>query len=546
MHRKKNFPQLALPWAMLAALPLLVACQSGLPTPPPPAGHLLQAEKTQGASASALAPSPATVPGKAESLLGQAMPPAKAPRYTVQVRGVPAGEILLALAQEEKLDLDIAPGIDPQTPATLSARQKTAAEIFARLAFLLNARIEEHGGLLRLMPDAPFVRQYRVDYPNLSRSMRGTVAASTQIAAAERYGDGQAQPDGDNVSSSRVESTGQNDFWGSLERNLRDLIREPGQSAEEAAANVIVHAESGILGVRATAARHRQVADWLLQAASAAKRQVLIEATIVEVELSEAWRQGIEWSRVWDGGGKSLSVSPAPMRNSDGSLPQPFVLSFKNLANPLSATIELLSAFGTTKVLSSPRLAVLNNQTALLKVVENVVYFSIKAEVAAGNSNSNPLVAYTSTPQTVSVGLAMAVTPQIDAQGGVVLNVRPTLSSIAGMVKDPNPDIPAHVANEIPQIRTREIESVLRLGSGQTGMLGGLMEDRFSKAESQVPLLGKLPLVGALFSGRNDAYKKSELVIFLRPVVLPEPGAFPLDGLPGPEFWQGGRAPPEA
>jgi general secretion pathway protein D len=459
-------------------------------------------------------------------------------RYNVRVRNVPVGDILFALAQEEKLDLEIAPEVDERRSVTLTATQQDAPALFRRLARLANARLELADGQLRFLPDAPFVRHYRIDYPNLSRAMRGAVATSTQIASGEHYGEGtRSALEGDNVSSARVENSSQNEFWGTLEHNIRDLIREPGQSAEEAALNVMAHAETGLLGVRAGLLQHEKIAAWLGAVADAARRQVLIEATIVEVELSDAWRQGIEWRRIWDDGNKYFSVTPAPMRNSDGSLAQPFVLSFQNLANPLSATLELLSAFGSTKVLSSPRLAVLNNQTALLKVVENVVYFNIKAEVAAGNANSNPLVAYTSTPQTVSVGLAMAVTPQIGKDGQVILNVRPTLSSIAGMVKDPNPDIPPHVANEIPQIRTREIESVLRLKSGQIGVLGGLMEDRLSKADSRVPLLGQMPLLGTLFSARNDAYKKSELVIFLRPIILADDDTFQ-EGLPDDDFWR--------
>jgi general secretion pathway protein D len=257
--------------------------------------------------------------------------------------------------------------------------------------------------------------------------------------------------------------------------------------------------------------------------ANAARRQVMIEATIVEVELDDGYRQGIEWSRIWADGDKSFSVAPTSSTAGINPAVTPFVLNIANQRNPLAVTLNLLQSFGTTKVLSSPRLSVLNNQTALLKVVENVVYFSIKADVTSGNSNSNAIVAYTTMPQTVSVGLVMTVTPQISDSDQVILNVRPTISSIAGMVKDPNPDIPGHIANEIPQIRTREIESVLRLSSGEIAVLGGLMEDRVDYKTGRVPVLGQVPFAGEVFMARNDAAKKSELVIFLRPVVVRDP-----------------------
>jgi general secretion pathway protein D len=250
----------------------------------------------------------------------------------------------------------------------------------------------------------------------------------------------------------------------------------------------------------------------------------MIEATIVEVELGDGYQQGIEWNRVWADGNRELGLAAPVVTGGVTATTTPFVLNFVRHDNPLGLTLSLLQSFGTTRVLSSPRLSVLNNQTALLKVVENVVYFNIKADVASGSFNSNPIVAYTTTPQTVSVGLVMTVTPQISDNDSIILNVRPTISSISGMVKDPNPDIPGNLSNEIPQIRTREIESVLRVANGEIAVLGGLMEDRVNYNTGRVPLLGQLPIVGELFSARNNATKKSELVIFLRPVVIRDPG----------------------
>lgn len=289
------------------------------------------------------------------------------------------------------------------------------------------------------------------------------------------------------------------------------------------AASVIMHPETGVITVRATGRQHERIREYIERVIHAARRQVMIEATIVEVELGDGYQQGIEWSRIWSGGDKRLALAPTTATQGVNPALTPFTLSFSNTANPLELTLQLLQNFGSAKVLSSPRLSVLNNQTAILKVVENVVYFSIKAEITPGNANTNAVVAYSTTPQTVSVGLVMTVTPQISDNDSIILNVRPTISSIAGMVKDPNPDIPGNVSNEIPQIRTREIESVLRLSSGEIAVLGGLMEDRADYRTGRVPLLGQIPLAGELFTSRNNMARKSELVIFLRPVVIRDP-----------------------
>jgi general secretion pathway protein D len=244
----------------------------------------------------------------------------------------------------------------------------------------------------------------------------------------------------------------------------------------------------------------------------------MIEATIVEVELSEGYKQGIDWSRLRaDRSGFSIS-RPNSGGIADAANPA-FSFSLNSLASPLNlvAAINLLQSFGSTKVLSSPRLSVLNNQTALLKVVENIVYFNVKSDTTT-SATVGTTTAVTTTPQSVSVGLVMAVTAQVSDTQHVILNVRPSISSVADWKQDPNPA--NKVANFVPQIRTREIESVMRVGSGDIAVLGGLMEDRLDHNTDRVPLFGQIPLAGELLNKRDNLARKSELVIFLRPLVI--------------------------
>jgi general secretion pathway protein D len=182
----------------------------------------------------------------------------------------------------------------------------------------------------------------------------------------------------------------------------------------------------------------------------------------------------------------------------------------------LAASIRLLESFGNTRVLSSPKLMALNNQTAILKVVNNLVYFTVKSDTttpATGPAVTNK----TSTPHTVPVGVVMSVTPQVNENGAVTLNVRPTISrSVGNGIEDP-----ANPGSFVPEIQVREMESMLQVNSGQTVVLGGLMEDTVDKNADAVPGISKLPLIGKLFQGKNDTVKKTELVIFLRPTVIP-------------------------
>lgn len=553
----------------------LVACSTVAPSPDT---RHLHADKADLGDA---IPSPVSISAVAQ--LPKTTP--KTETYSVVVNNIKAQELLFALARDAKLNVDIHPGI--QGAVTLNAVDQTLKQLLQRIAKQIDMRWELDGNTLAVMPDTPFLRIYKVDYVNLSREAAGTISANSQINTGVNGGTGMTvNPStttaAGNVSIARVENRAGNHFWESLEKNIKDLLREtdkllpegssetliqhvdqqsttgtgtttaatrnsrinvqtqpPGiagspnpallqqegttltrKSTFREAASVIVHAETGIVTVRATGRQHEKVQEFLDHVTNSARRQVMIEATIVEVELGDAWQQGIDWSRLrTDGSGFSIR---APVTANATHTQNPFVISYSDKSNPLDValTLTLLEQFGSVKVLSSPRLSVLNNQAALLKVVENKVYFTVKADLAAATvTGGQATKAITTTPQSVSVGLVMMVMPQISDSDVVTLNVRPSITSIASYVPDPNPEIAA-IGNQIPEIRTREIESTLRVEDGQIAVLGGLMQEHANRNTARIPGLGMVPLLGELFTRRDNATHKSELVVFLRPVVI--------------------------
>lgn len=314
------------------------------------------------------------------------------------------------------------------------------------------------------------------------------------------------------------------------------------------ASRLIANPETGVLAVKATHKQHQQVKAYLQSVMQIAARQVLIEATIVEVELGKSFQMGIDWSRLANAaqqrgfvfaqslGSRATQLNPntgqLESNNSKNALGQnngnvAFVLQYLNpfsrLGN-LSASITLLEQFGKTRVLSSPKLMVLNNQTAMLKVVDNLVYFTIQSQISQSNSTAGGnLQAVTTIANTVPVGLVMAVTAQINSQQRVNLNVRPTVSRVLRYVEDPNPQLgvgSGRIVSSIPEIQVRELESVLNVNSGQVAVLGGLMQEEQRSLNDQVPGMAQIPLVGQVFKGKNQASRKTELVVFLRPTVI--------------------------
>ncbi|MDP2823225.1 MAG: pilus (MSHA type) biogenesis protein MshL [Sulfuritalea sp.] len=521
---------------------------------------------------------------------------AKAESYSVSVRNIPVQDLLFALSRDARLNVDIHPGITGIV--TINAIDQTLQQILTRLSKQVDMRWELDGPNLVVMTDSPFLRTYKVDYVNMSRDVTGTVSINTQIASTSTSAaGGAAGGGGGNNSNTSVKSTAQNNFWQSLEKNLKDILRESdkilpegssetviersdqqattGTGAQTAqssssrsgsgttslagspnpaslqqqgttvvkrttfreAASIIVNPEAGVVVVRATSRQHEKVQEYLDLVLSSARRQVVIEATIAEVSLSDQYQQGINWQslRSLRPGAPQAGFSAA--QNPTGlPVPDPFAAAAGTFSTPpgtfafllnyvapglgLSSTLNLLETFGKVKVLSSPKISVLNNQTAMLKVVDNVVYFEIKNDTTI--TQFGAVNNFTSTAKSVSVGLVMSVTPQISENGTILLNVRPTISSLKGTGKtDPAPGLA--VPNVIPEIQTREMESMLRLSDGEVAVMGGLMEDRINYSTNEVPGLGGIPVIGNFFRNRNDISTKTELVIFLKPTIIRDP-----------------------
>lgn len=305
----------------------------------------------------------------------------------------------------------------------------------------------------------------------------------------------------------------------------------PAGGDADAAADVFVHPETGVVAVNATAREHARIRDYLARVAAGARRQVLIEATIVEVALGDQYQAGIDW-RVFKDGDNRLNYGQSLNGNRFADTP----LALLTYANPTSslfrgadfiATIKLLEQFGKTRVLSSPKLMALNNQTALLKVVDEKVYFKLKVSPATlnGDGNVTSPATFETSVNTVPVGVVMSVTPQISGDGSISLNVRPTITRITGYATDPAPTLMGSpVDNRIPEIQVREMESTLTLADGQVAILGGLIQDSLQTSRAGWPGLSRLPWgLGDLFSHRDDQVGKTELVVFLRPVVVRNP-----------------------
>lgn len=452
--------------------------------------------------------------------------------FTVVVTDVPAREVLFALARDAHINLDVHGDIAGNV--TMNAIDQTLPQILDRLVRQVNLRFRLENGSLVVMPDAPFWQNYPIDYVNMTRGSAGEASVATQVSSTGGSVDGEESDGGGssdlgNVSRTTVTSQSDNGFWAMIAANIRQLVTGRVAAAEGATEGddpVIANPIAGVVSVRATQKQHADVQAFIDQVLANAKRQVLIEVTVVEVELSDEYQAGVDWARLSSGGGAGADgVSVFSDMIGTNLATSPVVeLTYNNFdadGSGYSVALKMLQQFGDTKVLSSPRIMALNNQTALLKVVDERVYFSLQQDIIEASDNNPQRTIVTSEIHTVPVGFVMSVTPQINENGNVSLNVRPTITRILGFAQDPAPQLAgASFRNLVPELHVNEIESLLEVADNQTVVLGGLMTDEARKNHDTVPILGRLPWLGHLFSFRDEVVRKSELVLFLRPTVI--------------------------
>jgi general secretion pathway protein D len=467
-------------------------------------------------------------------------PPAKLhaeQRFSIVVHDVPVRELLFALARDAKMNVDIAPGISGNI--SLNAIDQTLPQILERLKRQIDIRYQLLDGTLVISADLPYFVQYSVPYINLSRTSESEVSIATQISSTGTGSAGGASSGGGSGSSNsatNVKTSSTHLFWETLLNNIRAILNNqdsmrgdkgmsgasPQTQTEKSPTDgsIIANQESGVIAVKASEKQHREIRKYIDNVVEHASRQVLIEATIVEVELNDSYQTGIDWRVVAAHGKFQFDQNFQDVIGIAGiaaaAAPQT-AIAIKG--QDILASIKLLDTFGNSRVLSSPKLMVLNNQTAVLKVVNNIPYFTTKAEISGGTATTTPITAFTTELHTVPVGLVMNVTPQISDNNSVIINARPTVSRVNGSVQDPNPSL-SGVESLIPQIEVREMESILKVDNGDIGVIGGLMQNSVENSTSGTPGLSRIDYIDNLFGFKKRANKKTELVVFLRPRVI--------------------------
>jgi MSHA biogenesis protein MshL len=450
-------------------------------------------------------------------------------RLEISASDVSAQEFFAALVDESPYSVVVHP--DVTGTITLNLKNSTLHEVLDVVEEVYGYEIRRKGKVVQVYPAGIRTETIPLNYLYVKRSGMSSMNINSGGVSESGQNNGNNSNSNSNSSSNSSSSNNNNqnnqqgsggvniytetesDFWTELKEALTLLV------GSEKGRSVIVSPQAGLVTVRALPEEIKAIKSFIKDTETHLRRQVIIEAKIMEVTLNDDYQQGVKWDKVLGSIGSSdLTFSTAGGIAGNiisGTIGGTSSLGFNN--DDFSGVIDLLSTQGNVQVLSSPRITATNNQKAVIKVGEDEYFVTdISSTTTTGTST-------TTTPEIDLTpffsGIALDVTAQIAENGEVILHVHPSVTLTNEQVKVIKFD-GEEVILPLAQSSVRESDTIIRAKSGEIVVIGGLIETRKVDMESKTPFLGDIPLLGELFKSKSESTQKKELVIMLKPIVV--------------------------
>ena len=465
-------------------------------------------------------------PAEQNSLFGER-------KYDINAQNVEARAFFAGIVKDTPYSVAIHPEVSGSI--SLDLKQVALADVFELVSELYGYEIQRKQNIYRIYPAGLRTETLAVNYLLMKRD-GATQTSITSGGVSQTQGNnnqsrgqnnfsGNASNRGSNNNSNNFNSSNningtnistrtETDFWSELQATLLTMIgSDDGKS-------VMVTPQAGLVTVRAMPDEIRAIKSYLNISEEIVQRQVILEARIIEVSLSDGFQQGINWSKIAATSGSTefqFSTSGGNIGDSiSAALGNITSLSFVN--KDFSGVLSLLSTQGNVQVLSSPRVTALNNQKAVIKVGDDEYFVTDVSSQSTISSSTTSVVPNIELTPFFS-GIALDVTPQIDKQGGVLLHVHPSVIETQEQEKVVTLNQEQYIL-PLAQSNIRESDTIIHAKSGEIVVIGGLMQSMMMDTESSTPFFGDIPVLGNLFKSTKQSEVKKELVILLKPTVV--------------------------
>ncbi|MBP2700504.1 pilus (MSHA type) biogenesis protein MshL [Photobacterium lucens] len=446
-------------------------------------------------------------------------------RFRVNAKNVEASAFFTSLVKGTPFNIVIHPGVSGRI--TMKLNDVTLDEVLNVASDIYGYNTTRKGNIIQVFPATLRTEVIPVDYLQLQRKGKSlTSITSGSIADSESSSSSSDDSDSNSTSSNgntttggtTIETTSDSDFWVQLEKVVSGMI------GSGDGRNVMVSPQAGLISVRAFPNELREVKEFLGMSQKRLKRQVVLEAKIMEVTLDDSYQQGINWNNLTASiGGTGITMGTAAIAETlpGGNAISDLLGGQTNITisdGNFSTVMSFLSTQGDLNVLSSPRVTAANNQKAVIKVGGDEYFVTdvSSSNVSGDNNNVAPDVSLTP----FFSGISLDVTPQIDDQGGVLLHVHPAVVDVQNETKTIEVGTAKPMVLPLAKSTIRESDSIIHARTGDVVVIGGLMKSTVNDQVSKVPLLGDIPGLGNLFRQINKVKKKTELVILLKPTVV--------------------------
>ncbi|HDZ8828346.1 pilus (MSHA type) biogenesis protein MshL [Aeromonas dhakensis] len=526
---------------LISVAVLTAGCTSYRHPEPVQAKDALRHAMTEQSKAGALT----SVPKSVQSELLQLNRPPQAismpePRLRIAAHDVDAVEFFGSLFKGSRYSVAVHPGVAGQISVEL--KDVTLTEVLGVVGDMYGFDVQRKGNVFHVYPAGLRTETIPVNYLMMSRrglsrtsvSTGGVTSndnnnsnnnnfdnanGSTNNSTSNRSSNGGSGSDGNGT---RIETDTNSDYWTDLRDTLQTLIGSGDGRA------VITSPQAGLVTVRAYPKELKAVREFLNQSENHLKRQVVLEARILEVALNEGYEQGVDWSGLsasWDGnkgitGGGSLAPTQLPSTPNQIFSALGGGAGFKISDGNFNVAVNLLKTQGDVNTLSSPRVTATNNQKAVIKVGTDEYFVTNASTTTTTSGTSAPIVTPNVELTPFFSGIALDVTPQIDEEGKVLLHIHPSVIDTEEQKKTIDVGTADPLVLPLARSSIRESDTVVQANNGDIIVIGGLMKTDKQEIVSKVPLLGDIPWVGEAFTNRRESTKKVELVILLKPTVV--------------------------